>query len=362
MSAAGPAIRIVGGIRGSADPGQITPENWLERMPLIEGIEILGEHPEADGIELDGTLQATLSRLAIRGARHGIRLVNRNRNVIISDVHLYHNQGIGLFLDHVNLHQINVSNSHISYNRGGGIVVRGGNVRNLQVTGCDLEANMPADETPTGAANILVDQSMPACSAAEIAITGCTIQHNAHYSKRPQVTRLAPGGANIRMLGNTEFQPNMITITGNILSDTETHIHLRHVTDVTISGNTFFTTEPTDVLVEESQRVVIGNCVFNPRESRDTGGVVLRNSQQCLLTGSTLHGLMANQAAVTLEGCGDSRVQGCVISAARNGVNLQDCRNCAVVDCTITGLPAGGEPVIGKLGENLAGELLISND
>ena len=188
MAGPGPAIRFVGTHEGTADPKSFKEETWKQRMPLLEGIEIVGAHPEADGVELAGTMQAILSRLSVRRARHGIRLVKRNRNVIISDCHLYENSGIGLYLDEVNLHQINVANSHLSYNRQGGIVVRNGQVRNLHLTGCDLEANMPLDDTPTKTANVLIDQSAAGVnsSIAEVAITGCTIQHSAHYgaSKR----------------------------------------------------------------------------------------------------------------------------------------------------------------------------------
>ena len=47
-------------------------------------------------------------------------------------------------------------------------------------------------------------------SIAEVAITGCTIQHSAHWGK----TKIAPGGANIRILGHDRHKPNMITISG----------------------------------------------------------------------------------------------------------------------------------------------------
>lgn len=50
MKAAGPAIRITGSLVGRAYPHQINPYTWLERMPLIDGIGIVGDHLEADGI------------------------------------------------------------------------------------------------------------------------------------------------------------------------------------------------------------------------------------------------------------------------------------------------------------------------
>jgi hypothetical protein len=343
MAGPGPAFRFVGTHEGTADPGSFKSESWRQRMPLLEGIEIVGAHAEADGIELTGTMQAILSRVSVRKARHGIRLVKRNRNVIISDCHLYENSGIGLYLDDVNLHQINVSNSHISYNRQGGIVVRDGQVRNLHITGCDIEANMPGDDTPTKAANVLIDQSTSGrkTSIAEVAITGCTIQHSAHWG----VSKRAPGGANIRILGHAEHRPNMITITGNVLSDTTTHVHLNQVMDVTLTGNTFFTTEPTDLLIEKSTRVNVSANVFNPREPTSVGGIVVRDSSHCLLLGLTIHKFRGKEASVLLERCFASRVAQCLISDALRGIKLTNCEYCVVSDCTLTGLPEGVDPV-----------------
>ena len=52
MDGPGPAIRIRGSHDGTASPKTFSPATWNERMPIIEGIEIVGNHPEADGIEL----------------------------------------------------------------------------------------------------------------------------------------------------------------------------------------------------------------------------------------------------------------------------------------------------------------------
>ncbi|QDT04804.1 hypothetical protein K227x_32010 [Rubripirellula lacrimiformis] len=356
MNAAGPAIRITGSLVGSADPKQIQPHTWLERMPLIDGIGIVGAHPEADGIELVQTMQATISRVHVRKARHGIVLSKRNRNVAISNVHLYENSGIGLFLNEVNLHQFNVANSHISYNRGGGIVVRGGNVRNVHITGCDIEANMPDDTTPTESGNIFVD-CRKSGSIAEMAITGNTIQHSAHYHAQKQ----APGGANIRIAGRDEYQPNMITVTGNVLSDTHTHVHLIQASDVTLVGNTYFTTEPTDVLVQKCERIVIANSIMNPREASGTGQVVLEQSSNCSVTGLVCHNLLGGNAAITLEACKHTRVSECVISGSRNGIEIADCTNCSVTDCTVTDLPESGQGVVGQTDANRVRDVSASH-
>ncbi|MHC4633436.1 MAG: glycosyl hydrolase family 28-related protein, partial [Planctomycetota bacterium] len=154
MTGPGPALKLVGTHAGTADPGTVKENVWQnQRMPTVTGLEIVGACPQACGVEAGGTMEAVFSRLLIRNALHGIHLKGRNRNVIISDCHIYENRGIAVFLDHVNLHQINVGNSHISYNACGGIVQRGGDVRNLQIGNCDIEANM--SEKAPATANVL---------------------------------------------------------------------------------------------------------------------------------------------------------------------------------------------------------------
>ena len=91
MDGPGPAIRFRGTHEGTASPKSFKPETWNERMPIVTGIEILGAHPEADGIELRQTVAPIVNRVSVRWCRHGVHLVNRNRNVVISDCHLYEN-------------------------------------------------------------------------------------------------------------------------------------------------------------------------------------------------------------------------------------------------------------------------------
>lgn len=347
MQGAGPAIRLQGSLASSADPDAIAEPVWQERASRIELLCIEGADDAADGIELVQTMQTTLSKVHVRKTRNAVILSKRNRNVVISDCHFYDNRGVGLLLNAVDLHQINVGNSHISYNREGGIVVLGGNVRNLHVTGCDIEANMPDDGTVTERANVLIDSRPAASSIAEVAITGCTIQHSAHYGP----VKKAPGGANIRILGRSDFQPNMITISGNVISDTETHIHLREVTDTTITGNTFFTTEPSDIIAESCARILIANSVFNPRESQGTGRIHLHRSQDCLLNGLVCYNMQGADAAITLTQCERSRIGQCVMSGVHNGIRLTDSEHCVVSECSVQTLSGLGAAVIDE-GDN----------
>ncbi len=310
MAAAGPAIRVVGTHFRSADPAGFEQRVWdRQRMPLIDGLGITASHPEADGIEAVGTMQLTITRTHIRGCRHGVRLVENNRNIIISNCHFYENTGIGIFLDDVNLHQINVTGCHISYNGSGGIVFTQGNVRNLHVTGCDIESNMAtggirASDLPP--ANVLLDCRDGSEGIAEVAITGCTIQHNDNV----------PDSANIRMVGRslpTRRQPDRpvreghVTITGNIFSDVFVNVHLRACRGVTMTGNTFWMGYDHNLLVEETSHLVMAANNFDRNPRYDYGNatttknrLLFRDCDDCTLSGIHASEITATPAAVTI--------------------------------------------------------------
>jgi hypothetical protein len=320
MDGPGPALKFVGTHAGTADPKSVQPNVWAsQRMPIVDGIEIVGNHPEACGIELTGTMQATLTRLNIRGCLHAVHLTGKNRNVLISDSHLYENSGCGVLLDDVDLHQINITGSHISYNAGGGVVSRKGNVRNLHITGCDIESNV-SSERPL-LANILIDCRDSRYGTAEVAITGCTIQHNSP----------AIDGANVRIIGRsnaTDTQPVVregnVTITGNVLSDVQTNVHLKDCRGVTLQGNTFWMGYQYNLLVEDCTNVVIGpnNLDRNPRY--DYGNA------------TTSHN------AVAFQNCADCTISGLHVTQVREapaGITFTNCRWCNISDLTVLDCP-----------------------
>ncbi len=339
MAGSGPVLKLVGTHKGTADPSTVEENVWKkQRMPSISGLEIVGAAPKACGVEATGTMKATFSQLNIRKVLHGVHLTERNRNVIISDCHIYENSGIGIYLDHVNLHQINVGNSHVSYNSGGGIVQRGGDVRNLQVGNCDIEGNM--GEKSPATANVLIDAT--GGSIGEIAITGCTIQH----------THNAPDSANIRIIGegqprpyaNGELRGGNITITGNILSDVQVNIHLRKVRGVTIVGNTIWKGYLHDFLIEGSSSVVIGSNVFdrNPRYHYGDGasanrGLVFRDCNDIILSGLQINNVWRKKGGLILERCRHFNISGCMVMNCDNcGILLDDVQETVISGCTIS--------------------------
>ena len=100
MAGPGPALKIVGTHLGTAEPPLVKPNVYKkQRSPIVEGLEIVGEHPQSLGIEAVCTFKLIIDKVTIRETLHAIRLATHNRNVIISDCHLYNNRGVGLYLD-----------------------------------------------------------------------------------------------------------------------------------------------------------------------------------------------------------------------------------------------------------------------
>ncbi len=346
MAGAGPAFKFIGTHGGSANPASFKPDVWdRQRSPMVDGLEIVGAHEEADGIQATGTMQLTITRTTVREARHGIHLVERNRNVIISDCHLYHNRGAGVYYDHVDLHQSNIIGSHISYNGGGGVVSRGGGVRNLQIGTCDIEGNMDPEGPPT--ANVLIDCSEG--STAEVTIVGCTLQHFP-----------APGAANIRFIGKGKprgdddtTQWGHLTVGDNVLSDVEINIHLQHARNVVISGNSIGSGHELDLLVEDSSNVAVGANVFdrNPRyfigarNEKAKGGVVFRSSRDCTLTGLHINGARQHPAALLVENCDTFNIANCtILDSDGAGLLLKNVRDSLVTGNLIRDRRPGRAP------------------
>lgn len=319
MDAAGPALRIIGTHQSSADPANFAAGVWdKQRMPLVDGLAIVGKNEAAVGIEVDGAMQITMTRLHLRSLLHGIHLVKNNRNVTIADCHIYHNRGVGIFYDDVNLHQSNITGCHVSYCGGGGVVSIAGNVRNIQIAGCDIESNMSPESAPT--ANVLIDCRGSHYGAAEVAITGCTIQHN----------NPSPDSANIRIIGNSnptvrlpKIREGNVTIAGNVLSDVQVNIHLKECRGVAITGNTLWQGYKHNLLFESCSSIVMGanNLDRNPRydygnTADANNSVVIRDCEDCTISGLHITNVWRDAAAVMIENC--------------RRINLSDC---SILDC-----------------------------
>lgn len=337
MRGKGPAFRLVGAHGGTGDPDSVTPRVWKsERMPTVRNIAVDGAHPEADGFELIETMQAVFEGVMVRRARHGIHLLKRNRNFLMSRCHLYHNTGAGLYLDGVNLHQINVANSHISYNRMGGIRIERSEVRNLQITGNDIEYNNAKSHEellsePT--AEIWIDTTAPKASVNELTIVSNTIQSTESL-----------GGANIRIIekADSDRPPGLIVINGNVIGSQETNVHLIGVYGVVISGNTIYSCSNRNLLVENSRLVTVGANHFRRHTPALGAGVRFVSSEDCAFSGSTLRdeseqGQLSGASLLELENCRRIAISGCIFSdGVPYGIDAKDCSDVRVTGCTLS--------------------------
>lgn len=340
MAGPGPALDIVGTHAGSADPNSVKDGVWQnERTPLVDGLVVQGDHPEALGIRIQGAMQPTVTRVMIRRCLHGLVLTGRNRNVIVSECHFYHNTGAGLLMERLNLHQVNVTNCHISYNVEGGIVVRQSEIRNLHIGTCDLEANMAAEAPPS--ANILIDCREG--SVREGAIIGCTLQHS----------KLPVGAANIRFLGQSPEQPQKVgffSIGDNQISDCGVNVHLQHARGVNVTGNTFFGGHQHNLLVENSSQIVVGPNLFdrNP-DYRQTSpdGLEFVDCSDCTLTGLHLYAVQQADAALILRRCRWINLTSSMfLDCDTCAVLLDDCRHCRLSDCVTRAKPDADPPPV----------------
>ena len=337
MAGAGPAFRIIGTHGGTGDPNSVKPNVWeRQRMPTIRNIEITGTNPEADGVELIETMQAILEGVLIRQVRHGIRLHKRNRNVQIQDSHIYHNTGVGVFLDGVDLHQINICGNHISYNRLGGIRIERSQIYNLQITGNDIEYNnhkaFGAEPEPT--AEIYIDTTAERSAVDEVTIASNTIQATP-----------SPGGANIRVLEKQGEgpAPGLWTITGNIIGNQENNVHLTGCYGIVLSGNCIYSCDQRNVLLEDCSLITITGNSFRRHTPRLYTGVRLVDSRDCVISGCSIRddseeGQESGASLLELKNCRRISVQGVqLLDAAPWGLDAVDCREVNVNGCTFGG-------------------------
>lgn len=348
MAGAGPAFFFVGSHDKTADPAGFRPAIWQhERMPLLSEIEIAGDHPDADGVRLEGVMQPTLTNVLIRKVRHAVHVTKRSRNVLISHCHFYQNTGIGVFLDHVNLHQTIITGSHISYCRLGGVRIQGGEIRNLQITGNDIEYNnnraigIPgADAEPTAEIYIDVEDG----SVREGTICSNTLQ--ATYS---------PNGSNIRFIGSGtkgNHRAGMWTISGNLIGSQAINIHLTSALGFAISGNYIYSGHDRNIVIEGSRSIAIGaNTLGHNPDYGDkelSTGVRLVDCEECTVTGLILQDALAGQNTVagtvqtSKEGllelirCRRINLTGCqILEGTPNGIVLDDCQDTLVSACSI---------------------------
>jgi polygalacturonase len=330
MAGPGPAFRFVGTHTRNADPTSFAAGVWLkERMPQLCGLEIVGDHSEADGVEFVRVMQPTLIGVLLRELRHGVRFAERNRNALLDSCHVYNCRGVGVFFDRVNLHQAIIHGCHISYCKGGGIKVLEGEIRNLHITGNDIEYNF--DPEAKESADVWIVGG--AGGVREGSIVSNTIQ-----------ARVSPGGANVRLAGPADVNKvSMWTITGNHISNQAVNVHLKNCRGLVLTGNSVALSHERSILVEGGRHIVLGahSLDHNPDYKQETtDGIRLHDCDGCVVNGVLLEGAKAGSekegGALEVIGCRETSIVGCqVFEPKYRGIFVADSRNTRIADCTV---------------------------
>ena len=299
-------------------------------MPIVTGLEILGDHCEADGIELHRTMQATIQNVLIRRCRFGIHLVERNRNFLLNASHIYDCRDTGLFFDRCNLHQVIISSNHISYCKRAGIRQLDGDVHNIQITGNDIEYNSGYEGPDVNHSGEIV-LIAPQGTISEYTIASNTLQ----------ATLDAPG-ANVLLVGRPEKFADgirLVNITGNVLGSRDKNIVIDHGAKVSITGNTIYGGQALNIELRNSHSVTLGSntCFSRPASyaPKTTDGILLHNCTGCSLTGNIINNCwLGNKDAggsLTIRDSREIMVSACQINNPRyRGIDILSSDNCHV--------------------------------
>jgi hypothetical protein len=339
MEAPGPALRFTGTHQKTAFTEDFDPRVWTtERMPRVEALAIEGAHDEADGLVFTGTMQATVSGVLIRRCRHGIRMQGRNRNLLVADSHLYHGRpgGIGLYLHEADLHQAIVVGCHISYWPHAGIKVERSEIRNLQITGCDIEYNHDPDAPDS--ADVWIDAR--GGRVREGTIASNTIQ-----------AKLSPGGSNVRIEGPDDEQSRgagLWTITGNVLQSQAVNLRLTSCRGVVATGNSFASGYERSILARRCRllNLAANTLDYNPDYEGDrVDGITLADCRGVNLNGLSLQSTRGaapagEGGALTIERSADVLVGGCqVLDAEDAAIRLVEVERVTITGCMIVDRP-----------------------
>lgn len=336
----GCALEVLGDHQGTAFPASVEDHTWeKERMPVLSGLEIVGASEAADGIRLCRTMKCIIRNVLIRRCRYGIHLVERNRNVLIADSHIYDGLDTGIFLDSCNLHQVNITGNHISYNQRAGIRQFNGDVHNIQISGNDIEYNSGIAES---CGEIVLEA--PEGIISEYSITGNTLQ------ARPE-----NHGANIYVSGIGENAPHAartMAVSGNIIGDRDKNIVLCGASRVTIGANTIYGGQTVSLHFQHCRNIVLtGNNIGTRPSMRPVGenphndGILVENCADCLITGSIIsehrYGNTERGGALTLINTQRCRIASChLLNPLVRGVHIVAGMGCVVSDNSISASPS----------------------
>lgn len=208
------------------------------------------------GIRLTGCFKSNINHCYFYGLTDGIEIENYNRDLILSNNHIYAMSRYGVHIKPTaNLHQFNLVDNMISYCQYCIFMNNPDQIANWQCVGNDIEISTYPDISLQNQRCIMINSdSAKSGQLSEIEIVGNTIQGHSQSTDIIEVN----GGANRYI--------QLISICGNQISNTVngSGITLSKVNNITINGNTFSTiSNGVCVEIANSKNIAITGNTFD---------------------------------------------------------------------------------------------------
>ena len=211
-------------IVASASPQSVGEDNIQNGHICIENLKLRSNTVRTgNGIKLSKTIFATITNCFITNFDTSILVSGINRNMLITNNHIYSNNYGIIFDNAVNLHQINIDSNHIGYGIRN-IWFDNATMYNIQICGNDLEIADDYDSSDVSKYCILVTANQTE-KISEMEIVGNTLQGHGTATNK-----------NIIRLNYVQDS----TIVGNHISNAfESNLLLYGCKGVTVSANEF---------------------------------------------------------------------------------------------------------------------------
>lgn len=225
------ALTVEGTLNSSASPAQI--ESYVlesEGGMIVKNFKFTAsDATEGGGIDASKVFNLRIENNYIYNVANGIRFSGMNRDVIITENHIFAINEDGLLFDtSVNMHQCNIINNMIMFALNDIHIYNPTAIANFQIMGNDIEiVNYPS----TGynvAKCICFESSTKPTMFGEIEISGNTIQGH--------------GTSNyiVYFSGHSEEPIRDMSITGNHISNSsDCAVYLSNVNNIVLTGNTY---------------------------------------------------------------------------------------------------------------------------
>ena len=225
------ALTVEGTLSTSAAPSTIDEYVLTsEGGTIIKNFKITSSSASTGGgIDVKKAFNLRMENNYIYKCNNGIRFTDMNRDLIISENHIFAINSNGILFDQsCNVHQCNIVNNIIMFALNNIHIYNPSAIANFQIVGNDIEiVNYPS--TGYSAAKCLSFESTTASSQfSEIEISGNTVQGHGTSSYI------------MYFAGHADMNIKHMSITGNHISNSsDCAVWLENCTNVALTGNTY---------------------------------------------------------------------------------------------------------------------------